>query len=52
MRLFTGILFGQASIDGPSSNKIYVAPGDSSVVYFNVAAEKSGTVELVYTVSL
>ena len=42
---------GQASIDGPASNKIYVAAGDSSVVYFNVAAEKAGTVELVYTVS-
>lgn len=41
---------GQAFVDGPSSHKIYVASGASSVVYFDVGAEKSGTVELVYTI--
>ena len=42
---------GKAFIDGESKHKIYVAPGDSSVVYFNVGAEQEGTVELVYTIS-
>ncbi len=42
---------GLAFVDGESSHKVYVAPGDSTVVYFNVAAQTQGTVELVYTIS-
>lgn len=41
---------GSAFIDGNSKHKVYVAPGESTVVYFDVAAEKEGTVELVYTI--
>ena len=41
---------GEAFIDGENDHKVYVAPGDSSVVYFTVAAKTRGTVELVYTV--
>ncbi|MBO4629428.1 MAG: alpha-2-macroglobulin [Treponema sp.] len=41
---------GEAFVDGDATAKVYVAPGDSSVVYFNVGATKEGTVELVYTV--
>ena len=41
---------GEAFVDGDKEHKIYVAPGDSSVVYFNVGAKTQGTVELVYTV--
>ena len=40
---------GEAFVDGEATAKVYVAPGDSSVVYFNVGAAKEGTVELVYT---
>ncbi len=42
---------GQAFVDGESEHKVYVESGDSSVVYFNVGAQKQGTVELVYTVT-
>ena len=42
---------GEAFVDGDSTAKVYVAPGDSSVVYFNVGATREGTVELVYTVT-
>ena len=42
---------GEAFVDGEPKAKVYVAPGDSTVVYFNVAAVKQGTVELVYTVT-
>ena len=42
---------GEAIVDGDSKAKVYVAPGDSTVVYFNVAAVKQGTVELVYTIT-
>ncbi len=42
---------GEAFVDGDSTHKVWVAPGDSSVVYFDVAAKTQGTVELVYTVS-
>ena len=42
---------GKAFIDGDSKHKVHVAPGQSSVVYFDVAAEEEGTVELVYNVS-
>lgn len=41
---------GSAFIDGPSSHTITVGSGNSSVVYFDVGAEKQGTVELVYTI--
>lgn len=41
---------GSAFIDGKSTHKVYIAPGESSVVYFDVAAEKQGTVELVYSI--
>lgn len=41
---------GEAFVDGTNSNKVYVAPGDSTVVYFDVAAKSAGTVELVYTI--
>ena len=41
---------GKAFVDGKKSNKVKVYPGQSSVVYFDVAAEKEGTVELVYTI--
>ena len=42
---------GEAFVDGDAKAKVYVAPGDSTVVYFNVGAFKEGTVELVYTIS-
>ncbi len=42
---------GKAFIDGKNKHTVHVGPGQSSVVYFDVAAEQSGTVELVYTVS-
>ena len=42
---------GEAFVDGETEHKVYVAPGDSSVVYFTVGAKTSGTVELVYTVT-
>lgn len=42
---------GKAFIDGKNKHTVYVGPGQSSVVYFDVAAEEPGTVELVYTVS-
>ncbi len=42
---------GEAFIEGEKEHKVYVAPGDSSVVYFNVGAKTQGTVELVYTVT-
>ncbi len=42
---------GEAFVDDDTTAKVYVAPGDSSVVYFNVGASKEGTVELVYTIS-
>ena len=41
---------GEAFVDGEKEHKVYVAPGDSSVVYFNVGAKTQGTVELVYTI--
>lgn len=41
---------GEAFVDGDSEHKITVEPYDSTVVYFDVAAVKSGTVELVYTI--
>lgn len=42
---------GNAFIDGNTSNKITLGAGNSGVVYFDVGAEKQGTVELVYAIS-
>lgn len=41
---------GKGFVDGESSHTVYVASGQSSVVYFDVAAKTEGTVNLVYTV--
>ena len=41
---------GKGFVDGESSHTVYVASGQSSVVYFDVAAQREGTVNLVYTV--
>ncbi|MCR5047037.1 MAG: alpha-2-macroglobulin [Treponema sp.] len=41
---------GKAFVDGETEKTVYVASEDSTVVFFDVAAEQSGTVELVYTV--
>ncbi len=41
---------GKAFVDGASSHTVNVASGQSSVVYFDVAASQEGTVNLVYTI--
>ena len=41
---------GYAFVDGNSEYTVKVAPGNSSVVYFDIAAQNQGTVELVYTI--
>lgn len=41
---------GKAFIDGETKHKVYVAPGDSTVVYFDVAAQQAGTVEVNYSI--
>jgi len=41
---------GKAFVDGSNSNTVSVAAGGSTVVYFDVAAEKEGNIELVYEV--
>ena len=41
---------GKGFVDGQSSHTVYVASGQSTVVYFDVAASKEGTVNLVYTI--
>mgnify|MGYP002623334057 CR=1 FL=1 len=41
---------GKAFVDGKSEWTVTVASEGSSVVFFDVAAEKSGTVELVYEI--
>ena len=41
---------GKGFVDGESSHTVYVASSQSSVVYFDVAAQSQGTVNLVYTV--
>ena len=41
---------GKGFVDGESSHTVYVASGQSSVVYFDVAAKSEGTVNLVYTI--
>ena len=39
---------GKGFVDGESSHTVYVASGQSSVVYFDVAAQTEGTINLVY----
>ena len=41
---------GKAFVDGTAEKTVYVAPEGSSVVYFDIAAAQSGTVELVYKI--
>lgn len=41
---------GKGSVDGKNTHTIQVASGQSSVVYFDVAAQTEGTVNLVYTI--
>ena len=41
---------GKAYVDGKNEHTVMVASGDSTVVYFDVGAEKEGTVELVYSI--
>lgn len=41
---------GNAFIDGESQHTVTVQSNDSSVVYFDVAAQAEGTVELVYII--
>ena len=41
---------GVALVDGTAEKTIYVAPEGSSVVFFDIAAVQSGTVELVYKI--
>ncbi len=39
---------GAAFVDGENKRSVYVAGGDSAVVYFDLAAQKEGTVELKF----
>ena len=41
---------GKGFVDGESSHTVYVASGQSSVVYFDVAAQSQGTINLLYTI--
>ena len=41
---------GKGFVDGESYHTVYVASGQSTVVYFDVAAKSEGTVNLVYTI--
>ncbi len=41
---------GLAFVDGEAEKTVYVAAEDSTVVFFDVAAQKSGTVELRYKI--
>ncbi len=41
---------GKGFVDGPSKHQVYVAPNESTVVYFDVCATEVGTVELVYNI--
>ncbi|MDR0685294.1 MAG: alpha-2-macroglobulin [Spirochaetaceae bacterium] len=45
------ILKGAAFIDGPAEHTITVKAGGNAVVYFDVAAERRGEINLVYTVN-
>lgn len=41
---------GKGFVDGESSHTVYVASGQSTVVYFDVGAKTEGTINLVYTI--
>ncbi|MCR4947850.1 MAG: alpha-2-macroglobulin [Treponema sp.] len=41
---------GKGFVDGDSSHTVYVGSGQSTVVYFDVAATQQGTINLVYTI--
>ena len=41
---------GKGFVDGENSHTVYVASGQSTVVYFDVAASQEGTVNLVYSI--
>lgn len=41
---------GRAFVDGTAEKTVYVAPEGSSVVFFDIAAVQSGTVELLYKI--
>lgn len=41
---------GKGFVDGASSHTVTVPAGQSSVVYFDVAASQEGTINLVYTI--
>ncbi|MEE3434177.1 MAG: MG2 domain-containing protein [Treponema sp.] len=41
---------GKAFVDGTAEKTVYVAPEGSSVVFFDIAAVQSGTVELLYKI--
>ena len=41
---------GKGLVDGENSHTVLVASGQSSVVYFDVAAQTEGTVNLVYSI--
>jgi len=41
---------GKGFIDGSSSHTVYVGSGQSTVVYFDVAATQQGTINLVYKI--
>ncbi|MBP5446720.1 MAG: alpha-2-macroglobulin, partial [Treponema sp.] len=41
---------GAAFVDGTAEKTVYVAPEGSSVVFFDIAAVQSGTVELIYKI--
>ncbi|MBQ0050474.1 MAG: alpha-2-macroglobulin [Treponema sp.] len=44
------VVEGKASIDGKSTHTVKVGSGSTSVVYFDVAAEEAGEIDIVYTV--
>ena len=41
---------GKGFVDGENTHTVFVASGQSSVVYFDVAAQNEGTINLVYTI--
>ncbi|HZK19808.1 MAG TPA: MG2 domain-containing protein, partial [Treponemataceae bacterium] len=44
------ILSGKALIDGKNTHTIDIASGQNAVVYFDLTAEKSGTIEIVFSI--
>lgn len=42
---------GKGFVDGEARHKVFVASGQSSVVYFDVVAEQQGTINLTYTIN-